>query len=102
MNTTDNLIYFIIQIRDLDSAIGVRCVGYHKNLDKALECVEKDYGGLNEAGYYPYVVVEGAGEGVYNYEDRPMYYFQYNYKEKKFQRIPTPEFTLKFVSWCIG
>ena len=42
-----------------------RCVGYLLNKDEAIEAVKANAGDINEAGYYPFCVVETLGEGIY-------------------------------------
>jgi len=48
-----------------------RCCGYYTSLEKAKECVENDWGGFSEAGYYDYIVIEKVVEGLYNAWNAP-------------------------------
>jgi len=64
-------IYAIIQIAIKRYSSGricpdATCVGFTYDLDEALGAVKVDQGGLNEAGYFAYVLVEKRLPGIYN------------------------------------
>ncbi len=41
-----------------------RCVGFYHDLERALECVENNWGDIHE-GNFNYVVIEKIGDGLY-------------------------------------
>jgi hypothetical protein len=61
--------YFITTIRtklDKNSVVfDSRTVGFFAKKEDASYCLEHDVGSLNEAGYYPWAVVEKIPEGLY-------------------------------------
>lgn len=40
--------------------------GWYRTLEKAKECVDKNWGGLSDDGYYNHLVIEAVSEGLYN------------------------------------
>ena len=66
-------IYFVTTIRIVEKEINssnivdfdTRTVGYFSTVERAIECLEKNWGDLNEAGYYPWAVIEAVPEGLY-------------------------------------
>lgn len=62
--------YFITSV-STDS--DYRCVGYVSSREKALDIVMNNRGDLYEAGCYPYVVIEYIPEGIYQYDQKPIW-----------------------------
>ena len=76
--------YFITTLeRDFE---GTRCVGYFSKLEDAVEAVINNYYDLNEAGYYPYAVIENIPEGIYHYDENPIW-FKYDKNTNKYIQI---------------
>ena len=42
-----------------------RCFGYFDTFDSAKEAIEKNYGDMNEAGYYKWLCIEEIGQGIH-------------------------------------
>lgn len=83
--------YFITSVSEKH---GYRCVGYVSKLEDAVEIVESNYADLNEAGYYPYVVIENVKEGIYQYDQNPIW-FKFNEsieKYEKYEKSERPDF----------
>ena len=65
-----NVIYTVTSIYLYEGFQGLstertRCVGWYKDLERAKDSVRRDVGGLCEAGYYNYIVIEESPEGIY-------------------------------------
>jgi hypothetical protein len=43
-----------------------RCVGFYLNYEEAMKTVISNNGDINEAGEYPYAVIERVTEGLYS------------------------------------
>ena len=80
--------YFITSISEKH---GNRCVGYVSQLSDALYILEHDIGDLWEAGYYPYAVIEDVQEGLYQYDQNPLW-FKYNEELDKYEKSERPNF----------
>lgn len=82
---------------------GNRCVGYFTEVEAAIEVIENNIGDIYEAGYYPYAVIEKIPEGLYQYDQNPMW-FTYIEKTEKYQPTPPPLFIRKehLVGFAIG
>lgn len=80
--------YFITTISEKH---GERCVGYFSNLDDATDVVIHNACDLNEAGYYPYAVIENVGEGLYRYDQSPIWY-KYNETTNEYEKADRPNF----------
>jgi len=92
--------YFITSVSKDDN----RCVGYFSDKETAIEVVENNVGDLYEAGCYPYIVIENIPEGIYQYDQDPIW-FTYVEKTEKYQISPPPLFIRKerhLVGFAIG
>lgn len=62
-------LYFVTTIRTIEKDNSIlfnhRTVGFFEDKKNAEYCLEHDVGGLNEAGYYPWAVIEKIPEGLY-------------------------------------
>ena len=76
--------------------LGLRTVGYYKDLKVAQEEVEHNSCDIYENGYYPFCVIEETEEGIYQYGKNYWYQWIGNQKEGGYQAIKKPE-TLKQV-----
>jgi len=47
-----------------------RTVGWFPTLEEAQKVLEKNWGSLNEAGWYPYAVIEAIAPGLYPTSDK--------------------------------
>lgn len=91
--------YFITSM-DIDN--DTRCVGYYSDLKKAIEIVENNTGDLNEEGYYPYIVIENIKEGIYQYDQNPMW-FEYDKSLNKYVKSKRPSYIdPRYVGFSIG
>lgn len=91
--------YFITSISEKH---GYRCVGYVSALEEAIDIVENNRCDLWEAGYYPYAVIENIAEGLYQYDQSPLW-FKYNIEKEIYEKSNRPEFIdSRFVGFGIG
>lgn len=80
--------YFITSVAEDDS----RCVGYVTSLEEAKDIVENNRYDLNEAGCYPYAVIENIPAGIYHYDFEPLW-FKFNDETEKYDEIDfSPDF----------
>lgn len=54
-----------------------RTVGIFKTLEDAQKVMNRNYGGLNEAGWYPYAVIEEIEFGLYPLVQSDAIFYQY-------------------------
>ena len=80
--------YFITSISEKH---GNRCVGYVSKLKDAINIVESNAYDLWEAGYYPYAVIENVKEGIYQYDQNPLW-FTYNEEKDTYEKSKRPSF----------
>ena len=80
--------YFITSVSEKH---GFRCVGYVSKLEDAINIVKNNNGDLNEAGYYPYAVIENIKEGIYQYDQSPMW-FVFNDDTEVYEVSKRPSF----------
>ena len=80
--------YFITSISEKH---GYRCVGYVSKLEDAIDIVESNSGDLNEAGYYPHAVIENVEEGIYQYDQNPIW-FKFNEDTELYEKSERPSF----------
>lgn len=80
--------YFITSISEKN---GFRCIGYVSKLEDAINIVEHNSGDINEAGYYPYAVIENVPEGIYQYDQKPLW-FEYDEELDTYKRSTKPDF----------
>ena len=83
-----------------------RCWGFFEDKEKAIKAVEENWTDMNEAGYYPYAVIESVSEGLLTVVDNPeeTIWFKAIYKDNKFIKYEIteqPEFAKDFVGWTI-
>ena len=92
--------YFVTTVSEKH---GNRCVGYFTEKETAIEVVKSNAGDINEAGYYPYAGIENIPEGLYQYDQDPIW-FTYIEKTEEYKISPTPLFVRKnhFVGFGIG
>ena len=80
--------YFITSVSEKH---GFRCVGYVSKLEEAIDIVENNYADLDEAGYYPYIVIENVKEGIYQYDQNPIW-FKFNEDTELYEKSERPSF----------
>ena len=84
---------------------GERIVGFYFNKDTAFKRVKENAVDINEAGYYPYALIEKIEEGIYNpafQEGEDRWLFQYNEKKNCYEQIPEPEFLHNKCGFSMG
>jgi hypothetical protein len=64
-------------------------VGFYLNPQKAIERVQENCCDLNEAGYYPYIVIEEMPEGIHK-ESWNTTLFEYDRNSERFKKIESP------------
>jgi len=84
-----------------------RCVGFFFSLNAAKLCVLNDYGDLNEAGYYNYLVIERLSEGLYpgcgrSDEEQSEWWFKRDYELNKWVPCLKPKSMMGVISFGIG
>jgi hypothetical protein len=56
-----------------------RIVGFYFDKETAIKCVEEDWAGFSEAGYYNYIVIEELCQGIYpcvsSKDDRHVWFY---------------------------
>lgn len=94
--------YFITTICKFDEygPKGTRCVGYFKDLEEAKDIVTNNKCDLWET-IYNYAVIEKIGEGLYQYDQNPIW-FQWCHETKTYKEIEKPEEAKNFVGMSIG
>lgn len=91
--------YFITSI---SKKHGNRCVGYVWSLEEAIKIVENNQCDLWEAGYYPYIVIENIKEGLYQYDQNPLW-FKFNEDKNIYEKSERPDFIESYlVGFGIG
>lgn len=80
--------YFITTVSEKH---GNRCVGYYENEQDAIDAVIHNSDDLNEAGFYPYAVIENVAEGLYRYDQSPMW-FEYDEEIDEYKKSNRPDF----------
>lgn len=91
--------YFITTIDSKDG--DQRCVGYYSNFKKAEEIVLDNIFDICET-CYDYAVIENIPEGLYQYDDKPIWY-EWNDVDEKYERLEKiPEQYEKFIGFAIG
>ena len=78
-----------------------RCVGYFNTLEDALECVEKDWGDLNEVGGYQYLVLEKNEPHLYpsNHCKEDRFFWRFG---GRWMEIGRPHWAKRTCNWGIG
>ena len=82
-----------------------RCWGFYSNKKKAIKAVEENWTDMNEAGYYPYAVIEEIAEGLLQiYTSSKALWFKACYDNGycEYKKCETPEFAKGIVGWTIS
>ena len=92
--------YFITTIDSKKN--DTRCVGYYSDFKKAEDCVLDNIFDIHET-CYDYAVIENIPEGLYHYDENPIW-FEWDEITKRYKRINfPPKFIEKgFVGFSIG
>ena len=78
-----------------------RPVGFYYDFDVADEAVRENSLDINEAGHYPYVVIEEIYQGMYYYP-RKEYWYEWDRKTEKYNHCEKPQRYGKIQGWSIG
>ncbi len=97
--------YFVATIRKVDGfeVSGTRIVGYFRTLQEAKDCVAKNSSDFYKDDYYPYVVIEGAGPGLYPVTlDSIWYKWEGNSETGGYKVIEKPLELKSIINFTIG
>jgi hypothetical protein len=64
-----------------------RCIGYYFSEEYAIEAVLQNAGDMNEAGSYPYCVIEEMEQGIYAIPPQKIMWFKWNDEEEGYEQI---------------
>ena len=80
-----------------------RIWGWYSNFYEAEEAVIENVTDMNEAGYYPWIVIEEVSEGIcpITMEDKAKWY-EFDAKDEKYHRCDAPEFAMCIINWSFG
>lgn len=80
-----------------------RTWGWFPDFEGAEEATVNNYTDMNEAGYYPHIVVEKVGNGILPITmTADCTWYLFNEKTQKYERIETPKETKSACNWSIG
>ena len=84
-----------------------RMVGFYADLQTAMKCVEEDWAGFDEAGYYNYIVIERMVEGLYNISGFDLakpseWWYRHDYEARKWVPCEKPKCLVGTVSFGMG
>ena len=78
-----------------------RCVGYYSIFEKAEEAVLENTFDIYET-CYDYAIIENIPEGIYHYDEKPVWY-KWNDVDEKYEKIEQPpEKYKKWTGFAIG
>ena len=91
--------YFITTIDSKED--DTRCVGYYSSFEKAEEIVLDNVFDICET-CYDYAIIECVPEGLYEYDDKPVWY-KWNDVDEKYEKIEQPpKQYINMVGFAIG
>jgi len=93
-----NIIYTVVTIRQES---GDRCVGWFPNKEDAIKVIVENYGNINEAGYYPYALVESVKPGLYNF-DREEIWFKWSNDKHQYIKCDKPDKFHNTICYSMG
>jgi len=81
-----------------------RCWGWYKDLEDAVKAVEKNHTDINEAGYYPYAIIEKVPNGVLPVGVEEIHWFKWKGGREKggYVKITKPVWSKNICNWSIG
>ena len=82
-----------------------RTVGFYADLETAKKCVEEDWAGFDEAGYYNHIVIEKMVEGLYNLQglDDPVeVWYRHDYESRKWVPCEKPKTLFGTIGFGLG
>lgn len=93
-------IYVITTVRHTIEA-GMRSVGFYYEFNFAEVEVEHNAFDINEAGYYPYAVIEEITQGLYSY---PIieHWYKFNREKDRYEACEKPDKFKKICGWSLG
>lgn len=95
-----NQIYTITTIRASLYA-GSRTPGFYHEFERAEQALKDNELDLNEAGYYPYAVIEEVYAGLYMFP-RKEFWYKWNQEKECYESTDKPERFKKTFGWGIG
>jgi hypothetical protein len=84
------MIYAITTIRIENEMPRVRTVGVFTSLQHAEEVLDNNWGDLNEAGYYPWAVIESVEEGLYPISPYFVQFYVFDRQNEKWNKCDKP------------
>ena len=106
---------YVKPIREGETVVGRRpewnklaTVGFFSDLATAQKCVEEDWGGFEEAGYYNFIVIERTVEGLYNISGtndntiQTEWWYLFDHKERKWKASEKPNWSLGIIGWGLS
>jgi len=88
VDIVNDIIYTVVTMRQNSRS---RCVGWFPNKEDAIEVIIENYGDINEAGYYPYALVEGVKPGLYNFDLREEIWFKWDDDKHQYIQCDKPD-----------
>lgn len=79
----------------------VRCFGYFPSWLTTMKRVFTNTCDINEAGYYPWIIVEKIGPGIHPLVERE-WWFAYDKKAGGYRRSEKPEWATHISNWAVG
>lgn len=73
-------------VNDLPRTSYSRTVGFFHSLGSAAQQVENNIGDINEAGSYPFAVIEKYSEGFYSIAT-PIMFYEYDKEKNKYNEL---------------
>jgi len=87
----------LLKIPVYPPGIEPRTVGYYPTQEKAIRCVENDWGDLDEAGWYGYAVIERVDSGLYpTIDSEESLWYHYDHEEDKWKSLPAAPEELEY------
>lgn len=78
-----------------------RLWGWYAQFDDAHSAVINNAADMNESGSYNYIVIEKVDEGVVPL-DTATWWYKFNHKTHKYEKIESPKWAEGIVNWSMG
>lgn len=98
MNNSDKI--YVVTTVSRHDPISTRPWFFFFTFEKAEKVVINNHTDLNEAGYWPYVVIEELKE--FSFTDRKEFWYEFDHETGKYVEITKPEKFKGIVCWGLG